>query len=123
MGKYDTGQIYLYAGRHHTRRHRAPYITSDNETKLRVTVSPLDLSDPKPPGGVPAFIEPVPWGEMNASLERSRPWEPWGGLDPQSFTFTDQWGRWHEADGMYIQLNKMVEAFLGDKTPCPFFNK
>lgn len=91
--------------------------------RLRITISPLDLYDPKPPTGVPSFVKPVPWDEMNEFIKRTRPWEPHNGLVPVAYSTSDREGRWDGAWELHTHLEYMVEAFLGDKTPRPYMNR
>lgn len=117
--KHDSGQIYIYAGYLTTRKHRSPYITLDNETKLRIKVAPLDLSSGDAPDDGPRFIEPVPWDEMNDFVERTRPWENHSDLMPlreDQDVSKDPYARWalshrfHEGENMF----RVLSHFLGD---------
>lgn len=124
MSKCDAGQLYVYAGHYHTRRHHSPYISPENELRLHVTISSLDLSDPTPPDGVPNFVKPVSWSEMNKFLESNPPQGPYTDLKPQiPDTSFDRRNRWHEGDHLFVVLNRIAQAYLGDKIPQPNVDK
>lgn len=118
--KLDAGQKYLYAVHQTTRKHRSPYITLENETKIRITVAPLDLSSGDAPDGGPRFVEPVPWDEMNDFLERTRPWEAHKHLRPldeDEDVSKDPYASWalsqrfHQGENMIRYLSYHVEEF------------
>lgn len=81
-GKVDDGQIDVRACHINTKKHRHPYLTPENESKLHITVSSLDLSTNNPPDHGPRFTDPIPWDEMNEYVERNRPWESYSDLSP-----------------------------------------
>lgn len=120
MGKFDDGQIYVYAGHHNTRKHRSPYISPENETKLRISVAPLDLSTGDAPDNGPRFVKPVPWDEMNDFVGRTRPWETYSDLKPlreDQDVIKDPYATWarshrfHEGENMFRVLSRYAQEF------------
>lgn len=128
-GKLDDGQIYVHACHINTKKHRRPYLTPENESKLHITVYPLDLSSSDAPDHGPRFIEPVPWEEMNEFVERNRPWETYSDLPPLSEEADLRknpevpWARshrWHEGEFMILVLEHFADEFLGDDAPLGY---
>lgn len=128
-GKLDDGQIHVRACHINTRRHRCPYLTHENESKLHITVFPFDLSSGEAPDHGPRFVEPVPWEEMDEFVEHNRPWETYTDLPPLHGEADLRknpevpWARshgWHEGEFMILVLEHFANEYLGDDAPLAY---
>ncbi|KGO68013.1 hypothetical protein PITC_053010 [Penicillium italicum] len=117
--QWDEGQIWVKTCHNATRKLLAILISPNNQKKLHITTTELDLSSGESLDYGPRFLKPISRDKMREYVNHEQPWDKFDIYDlyisdtPKLYKFR----RWHHANHVIGVLHATLENFFDGNSP------